>query len=110
MDDELGALRADDERTRRRAARKLVAAYHDQQLRRLLEKLRTGFAALDRGELSPLELDELIEHYRRSARALERFCGTSGSGWERAARALVHWRSDGEEPDWWETGAPPARP
>ena len=65
------------------------AAYHDQQLRRLLEKLQTGFDALDRGEIAPLELDDLIEHYRRSARALERFCGTSGSGWERAARALV---------------------
>lgn len=105
MDDELDALHADNERTRRRAARKLVATYHDEQLRGLLEKLRAGFAALDRGEITPLDLDELIEHYRRAARLLERFCGASGSGWERAARALVGQRADGEETDWWEAGA-----
>jgi hypothetical protein len=105
VDDELDALHADNERTRRRAARKLVAAYHDEQLRGLLETVRAGFDALDRGEITPLECDELIEHYRRSARALERFCGASGSGWERAARSLVGLRADGEEPDWWEAGA-----
>jgi hypothetical protein len=104
VDGELEALRSDDERTRRRAARKVVAAYHDEQLRRLLEKVRAGFDALDGGEIAPLDLDELIEHYRRSAGELERFCGSSGSGWERAARALVRLRAEGEQPDWWEAG------
>jgi len=36
VDDELDAPHADNERTRRRAARKLVATYHDEQLRGLL--------------------------------------------------------------------------
>ena len=35
------------ERARRRAARELVAAYHEEQLRVLLERVRDGFARLD---------------------------------------------------------------
>jgi hypothetical protein len=59
-------------------------------------------AALD--EIAPLDLDELIAHYSRAASKLEQFCGSSGSGWERAARVLV----DSDEPggvDWWEAAA-----
>ena len=95
-----------DERARRRAACDLIGAYHDEQLRGLLEHVREGFARLDRGEINAFELDELIHRYKRSARELWKFCGSSGSDWERAAKMLTFLRSDGEEPDWWRAGEP----
>ena len=97
------------ERLRRREARAVIAAYHDEQLRALLEHVRTGFAQLDAGEIDPFELDDLIHHYKRSARELWKFCGSSGSQWERAARTLAFLRDSGEEPDWWQAGARRAR-
>ena len=92
------------ERARRRAARELIGAYHDEQLRGLLEHVRDGFARLDGGEIDAFELDELIHRYKRSARELWKFCGSSGSDWERAAGMLAFLRRDGEEPDWWSAG------
>ena len=97
------------ERARRRAARELIGAYHDEQLRGLLEHVRNGFARLDRREVDAFELDDLIHHYKRSARELWKFCGSSGSGWERAAGTLDFLRRDGEEPDWWSIGDPDRR-
>ena len=63
------------ERARRRAARKVIAAYHDQELRLLLDHVRDGFARMDAGEIEPLGLDELIDHYRRAGEAPPKFCG-----------------------------------
>ena len=94
------------ERARRRGARELIGAYHDEQLRGLLEHVREGFARLDGGEIDVFELDELIHRYERSARELWKFCGSSGSGWERAVKMLAFLRESGEEPDWWSAGEP----
>ena len=88
------------ERARRRPARELVGAYHEEQLRGLLEHVREGFTRLDGGEIDAFELDELIHRYKRSARELWKFCGSSGSGWERAAGMLAFLRQNGEDPDW----------
>jgi hypothetical protein len=95
------------ERARRRAARELIGKYHEDQLRLLLEHVRDGLARLDAGEIDPFELDELIHHYKRSARELWSFCGSSGGGWERAA-LMVEWQREHGEPetDWWEIGRP----
>jgi hypothetical protein len=97
------------ERARRRAARAVIGAYHEEQLRGLLEHVREGFARLDGGEIDAFELDELIHRYKRSARELWKFCGSSGSGWERAVRMLEFLRESGEEPDWWSAGEPHRR-
>jgi len=98
------------ERARRRAARALIGAYHEEQLRGLLEHVREGFARLDGGEIDAFELDELIHRYKRSAQKLWSFCGSSGSGWERAALRLEWLREQGEEePHWWAAGEPPRR-
>ena len=99
----------DGERARRRAARKIIGEYHEEQLRALLEHVREGFARLDSGEIDVFELDDLIHHYKRSARELWKFCGSSGSEWERAAGVLALLQEQGEEPDWWEAGAPRTR-
>ena len=92
------------ERARRRAARELIGAYHEEQLRGLLEHVRDGFTRLDGGEIDAFELDDLIHRYKRSARELWKFCGSSGSDWERAAGMLAFLRRNGEEPDWWSAG------
>jgi hypothetical protein len=97
------------QRTRRREARQIIGAYHDEQLRALLEHVRDGFARLDRGELDAFELDDLIHRYRRSAQKLWTFCGSGGADWERAVSALEFAREQGEEPDWWQAGGAPRR-
>ena len=70
---------------------------------------REGFARLDAGEIDPFELDDLIHHYKRSARKLWSFCGSTGSQWEHADRMLKFLRESGQEPDWWQAGAPRER-
>lgn len=94
------------ERAERRAARVLIAAYHREQLGHLLEHVRAGFAELDAGDIDEFALDDLIHRYQRSAAALWKFCGSSGAQWLLAARALAYRREQGEEPDWWDEGAP----
>jgi hypothetical protein len=98
------------ERARRRHARQVIGAYHEQQLRVLLDHVRDGFAALDRGEIDPFELDDVIHHYKNAARELWKFCGSSGGHWETAARTVEYLRERGEElPDWWAVGDRRAR-
>jgi hypothetical protein len=94
---------------RRRAARRVVAAYHEDQLRLLLERVRAAFGRLDGGEIDAFELDEVIHHYTRSARELWKFCGSSGSQWDYAARTLEFLGETREMPDWWALGAPRER-
>jgi hypothetical protein len=100
------ANRRSAEEAERRAARALIAAYHQAELRTLLERVRDGFARLDAGDIDEFELDDVIHHYKRSAAELWKFCGSSGGEWLRAANALTYLREHGEEPDWWERGAP----
>lgn len=95
------------EKEARRAARRTIAAYHEQQLSLLLERVREGFARLDAGEIDVFELDELIHRYKRSARELWKFCGQTGSQWLTAARTIEFVREQGAElPDWWAAGEP----
>jgi hypothetical protein len=93
----------------RRAARELISSYHQTQLRALLEHVRNGFVLLDAGEMDEFELDDLIHRYQRSTTELWKFCGSSGGQWERAAGTLTYLREHGDEPDWWEAGAPRPR-
>jgi hypothetical protein len=97
------------EKAERRATRELIATYHKDQLRILLERVPAGFAELEAGEIDEFDLDEMIQHYKRSAKELWMFCGASGGQWQRAANTLTYLREHGEEPDWWEAGAPRRR-
>jgi hypothetical protein len=72
----------------------------------LLEHVRAGFARLDAGEIDEFELDDLLHHYKRSAAKLWTFCGSSGGQGLLAANTVAYLREQGEEPDWWERGAP----
>ncbi len=90
----------------RRVARELIAAYHQSQLRALLEHVRDGFTRLDTGDIDEFELDDLIHQYKRSATELWKFCGSSGGEWQQAVSALRYLREHDDEPGWWEAGAP----
>jgi len=93
---------AAQEKAQRRAARAFVASYHQEELRRLLDKVRDGFARLDAGEINEFDLDELIHRYKKAATRLWAFCGSSGSQWQRAAAAIQYRNDQGEPPrDWW---------
>jgi hypothetical protein len=97
------------ERSRRQASREAIAAYHEEQLLALLEHVREGLRQLDAGEIDAFELDDVIFHYKRAAAELWKFCGYHSSHFEQAASALAYRREAGEEPDWWERGAPRRR-
>ena len=102
---EIGPARG--EKAERQAARELVAAYHQEELRRLLEHVRAGFAQLDAGEMDEFDLDDLIHRYKRAAAKLWSFCGSGGSQWLSVARALTSLRDRNEPPpDWWAEAAP----
>ena len=83
----------------------MVAAYHQEQLRVLLEHVRRAFDQLDAGEIDEFELDNLIHRYKRAAKHLWIFCESSGGQSLQAADALTHMRDRGEERDWWAESA-----
>jgi hypothetical protein len=93
-------------KAQRRAARQAVGAYHEEELGKLLERVRDGLARYDAGETDAFELDDLIHHYERAAQKLWSFC--TGSA-ERVAGVLAWMREQGEETDWWEVGEPRRR-
>jgi hypothetical protein len=94
--------RAEREKAERRSARAVVASYHQEELRRLLDHVRDGLARLDAGEIDEFELDELIHRYKRAATKLWSFCGSSGGQWQQAANTLKHLHDrDESSPDWW---------
>jgi hypothetical protein len=88
MGDQVRISAIENPKERRRAARELVSRYHEEQLGILLEHVRDGFQKLDADEVDVFALDDLIHHYKRSAQKLWSFCNSTGSGGERAARAL----------------------
>jgi hypothetical protein len=94
----------------RQAARAVVASYHQQELRGLLDHVREGFVRLDAGEINEFELDDLIHRYKRAAAKLWSFCGSSGAQWVQAANTLAFLRDKGDlTPDWWMDAAPQNR-
>jgi hypothetical protein len=98
------------ERAQRGAAREVVAAYHQETLRQLLDHVRAGFGRLDAGEIDEFELDELIHRYKKAAAKLWSFCGSSGGHWQLAATTIQQARDRGELPrDWWLEAEPRER-
>ncbi len=96
-------------KSRRKADLAMVLAYHEEQLRVLLDRVREGFASLDAGEIDAFELDALIHHYSRSAQELWKFCGHGEARIDWAVSSLEHARHTGQSPDWWEVGDPERR-
>jgi hypothetical protein len=95
----------------RRAAREVIGNYHEAELAKLIEHVREGISRRDAGEIDVFELDDLIHQYKRAAQELWKFCVGRGTGSHApsAVRMLEIWRAEGDEPDWWEAGAPRRR-
>ena len=84
----------------RQAAREKVAAYHEEQLGRLVQRLAEAIDLHRAAELDAFGVDEIVFQYSRAAKELWKFCNLGNI--EIAARVI------GEHPpsDWWERGAP----
>lgn len=87
----------------RRAARANVAAYHEEQLGRLVERLADAIDRHRATELSAFDVNEAAFQYSRAAKELWKFCNLGDV--EIAARIIA------EDPptDWWDRGAPRQR-
>lgn len=84
----------------RRAAREKVAAYHEEQLGRLVERLADAIDHHRAAELNAFDVDEVVFQYSRAAKELWKFCNLGTI--EITARVI-----DEHPPsDWWERGAP----
>jgi hypothetical protein len=83
-----------------------VGAYHERELRRLVEHLRAALARLESGELDVFEFDALAYQYKKAARDLWKFCSQGGSDMRRAARRIGEIETGvGERIDWWQLAA-----
>ena len=94
-----------NEKAKKREARAMVEAYHQEQLRALLEHVREAFNRLDAGDIDEFELDNLIHRYKRAAKHLWIFCESSRGQSVHTAAALASMRDRGEERDWWAESA-----
>ncbi|HZB33026.1 MAG TPA: hypothetical protein VE465_22900 [Streptosporangiaceae bacterium] len=94
----------------RRAARALVADYHEARIAELLARVGEAIDRHRGGELDPFEVDQVIHHYHRAARRLWAFCQVSGEQAEVTAQIIARLSERGETIDWWQESAPRRRP
>lgn len=90
-------------KSERRAAREVVAAYHEARLVELVARVGEGVDGFRGGELDAFETDQLIFQYSRAAKELWKFCNLPD------VEFTAHLVSDGAPIDWWERGAPKRR-
>jgi hypothetical protein len=96
----LGPVSSNSER---RAARSVVAEYHDAQLGALVNRVGDAIDRYRAGELDAFAVDRVLFQYSRAAKELWKFCNYLPV---EVAAAMIR-----EEPpnDWWERGAPKER-
>ena len=88
-----------------------VGAYHERELRRLVDHLRAALARLDAGEIDVFEFDALAYHYKKAARDLWKFCSQGGNDMRRAGRRVGEIEAGiGEPINWWQLAVPKPRP
>ena len=87
-------------KSERRAAREVVAAYHEARLAELVQRIGEAVDRFRAGELDPFDADQVIFQYSRAAKELWKFCNLPNV--EFTASMI----SDRAPIDWWERGAP----
>lgn len=97
-------------KSERRAAREVVAAYHEARLAELVGRVAEAVDRHRAGELDAFEVNEVIHQYHRATRKLWTFCELSGSRAEITAHVIQRMADEGETIDWWERGEPRRRP
>jgi len=90
-------------KSERRAARSVVADYHDAQLGELVARVGDAIDRHRAGELDAFDVDRVLFQYYRAAKELWKFCSYLQV---EVAAAMIR-----EQPpnDWWERGAPRER-
>ena len=90
-------------KSERRAARAVVAAYHEAQLAELLQRVGETVDSFRAGELDAFDADQVIFQYSRATKELWKFCNLGD--------VVFTARLIGEEAPavWWERGAPNRR-
>lgn len=90
-------------KSERRAARDVVAAYHEARLAELLQRVGEAADRFRAGELKAFDADQVIFQYSRAAKELWKFCNLGEVVF--TARMI----SEDAPDDWRERGAPNRR-
>ncbi|HST84054.1 MAG TPA: hypothetical protein VLL08_20130 [Kineosporiaceae bacterium] len=87
------------EKSQRRAARSVVADYHQAQLEELVARVGEAVDRHRAGEIDAFDVDHVLFQYSRAAKELWKFCNLLQP---EAVAAMIQ-----EQPphDWWERGA-----
>src|SRR3954466_1513931 len=90
-------------KSERRAARSVVAEYHQAQLGDLVARVGEAVDRYRAGALDPFDVDQVLFQYSRAAKELWKFCNHLPV---EVAASMIR-----EQPphDWWERGAPRER-
>jgi len=91
------------EKSERRQAREAVAAYHGEQLSKLISRVAGQIDRFRAGDLDAFDVDRVMFQYSRAAKELWKYCNLGNV--ELAARDL----QEAPEIDWWKRGAPRER-
>lgn len=99
----LSSLACVSTKSERRAAREVIAAYHQAQLAELLQRVGETVDSFRAGELDAFDVDQVIFQYSRAAKELWKFCNVGDVMF--TARLI----SEEAPADWWERGVPSRR-
>jgi hypothetical protein len=91
------------DKSERQAARSVVADYHDEQLRELVQHVGHAIERYRAGELDAFEVDRVLFQYSRAAKELWKFCNSVQTDF---VAAMIR---DQPHINWWERGAPHER-
>ena len=86
-------------KSERRAAREMVAAYHEARLAELIQRLGEAVDRFRAGELDAFDTDQIVFQYSRAAKELWKFCNLPNVEF---TASLI---GDRAPTDWWERGA-----
>lgn len=99
----LDSLVSVSDKAERRAAREVVAAYHEAELGELVTRVGEAVDGYRAGQLDAFDVDRVLFQYSRAAKELWKYCNYGPV--EVAAQVIT-----AKPPhDWWERGAPRQR-
>jgi hypothetical protein len=91
------------DKAERRAARSVVAGYHEAELGKLVARVGDAVDRYRSGEVDAFDVDRVLFQYSRAAKELWKFCNFLEV---EMAAAMIRERPPR---DWWERGAPRER-
>jgi hypothetical protein len=100
----LSSLVSVSDKSERRAARAVVAEYHEAELRELVARVGEAVDRYRVGELDAFDVDRVLFQYSRAAKELWKYCNYLPM---ETAAAMINERPPHH---WWERGAPKERP